>query len=105
MGSVNPVFVLPGALRARGDEIASGLAQSVTLGVGQFCTNPGVVVGLDVDEFAGELATQLGDVPPRTMLYPGIGERYAAGVGDLAQHRRCRAAHRRADRWHARVCA
>ena len=84
MGSVNPVFVLPGALRARGDEIASGLAKSVTIGVGQFCTNPGVVVGLDVDEFAGALAIRLGDVPPRTMLYPGIGERYAAAVGDLA---------------------
>src|SRR5207244_6627622 len=45
MGSINPVFVLPGALRERGPQIAEGLKNSVTLGVGQFCTNPGVVVG------------------------------------------------------------
>ena len=83
MGSVNPVFVLPGALRRRGGEIASGLAKSVTLGVGQFCTNPGVTIGLGLDEFAGELAGLLGDAPAGTMLYPGIGDRYVAGIGDL----------------------
>ncbi len=83
MGSVNPVFVLPGAVRARGSEIAAGLAQSVTLGVGQFCTNPGVTVGVDVDDFAGELATLLGDVAVGTMLYPGIGTRYETGIGAL----------------------
>jgi 2,5-dioxopentanoate dehydrogenase len=83
MGSINPVFVLPGALRNRADDIASGLAQSVTLGVGQFCTNPGVTVGIDVDDFAGVLAALLGDVPAGTMLYPGIGERYAAGIAVL----------------------
>ena len=44
MGSVNPVFLLPGALAERAEAIADGLAASVTLGVGQFCTNPGVVV-------------------------------------------------------------
>ena len=83
MGSINPVFVLPGALRARADEIADGLSQSVTLGVGQFCTNPGVAVGVGVDAFANELAMRLGGVAPGQMLYPGIGERYEAGVGVL----------------------
>ena len=83
MGSINPVFVLPGALRARGDEIAGGLAQSVTLGVGQFCTNPGVAVGVGVDAFADELAARLGAVAPGEMLYPGIGERYEAGIAGL----------------------
>src|SRR5207248_1376473 len=43
MGSVNPVFILPRALRERGAEIAAGLHGSVTLGAGQFCTNPGLV--------------------------------------------------------------
>src|SRR5262249_43461170 len=43
MGSTNPVFVLPGALKDRGDEVALGLQLSVTLGVGQFCTCPGLV--------------------------------------------------------------
>jgi len=42
MGSTNPVFILPNALKERGDEIAQGLTGSVTLGVGQFCTNPGI---------------------------------------------------------------
>ncbi|HVQ31053.1 MAG TPA: aldehyde dehydrogenase family protein, partial [Vicinamibacteria bacterium] len=44
MGSSNPVFILPSALLARGDAIAKGLVASVTLGVGQFCTNPGLTV-------------------------------------------------------------
>src|SRR3954464_7564117 len=48
MGSINPVFVLPGAL-ARAEAVATALTQSVTLGVGQFCTNPGVVVALEGD--------------------------------------------------------
>ena len=51
MGSINPVFVLPGAPRNRADDIASGLAQSVTLGVGQFWYEPGVTVGIDLDDF------------------------------------------------------
>ena len=46
MGSVNPVFVLPGALAERADAIAEGLKNSVTLGVGQFCTNPGLTIGI-----------------------------------------------------------
>src|SRR5690606_31226798 len=44
MGSTNPVFVLPGALAARGEKIAEGLHQSVTLGLGQFCTKPGIIL-------------------------------------------------------------
>src|SRR5690606_9487047 len=54
LGSVNPVFVLPRALAARGEEIARGWAASLTMGAGQFCTNPGVVVvaaGPDGDRF------------------------------------------------------
>src|SRR3546814_690688 len=47
MGSVNPVFILPGALEDKGPYIANGLAKSVTLSTGQFCTNPGLVVTLD----------------------------------------------------------
>ena len=46
MGSVNPVFLLPEALAARGDAIAAGLVNSVTLGVGQFCTNPGLTIAI-----------------------------------------------------------
>ena len=46
MGSVNPVFLLPGAVAERGPAIAQGYVQSVTMGVGQFCTNPGMVLGV-----------------------------------------------------------
>ncbi|MBI5958801.1 MAG: aldehyde dehydrogenase (NADP(+)), partial [Chloroflexi bacterium] len=47
MGSTNPVIILPGALEQRGQQIAQGLVQSVTLGSGQFCTNPGIVFWID----------------------------------------------------------
>ncbi len=46
MSSINPVFLLPSALAERAETIAQGLIDSVTLGTGQFCTKPGVVVGL-----------------------------------------------------------
>mgnify|MGYP003343647761 CR=1 FL=1 len=55
MSSINPVVLLPGALKARAADIAAGFAASLTLGVGQFCTNPGLVLGLagaDLDRFA-----------------------------------------------------
>jgi NADP-dependent aldehyde dehydrogenase len=73
MGSVNPIFVLPDAIRTRGKEIAEGLAQSVTLGVGQFCTNPGLVVtiGPDDGKFVEMLADYISKVPPGYMLTPG----------------------------------
>jgi NADP-dependent aldehyde dehydrogenase len=83
MGSINPVFVLPGALAARGPEIAEAFAQSVTLGVGQFCTNPGVAVGLGgpaLDQFVGETARRIGAAPAGTMLHGGIAERYRHGL-------------------------
>jgi len=86
MGSTNPVFVLPGALRERAREIAAGLQQSVTLGVGQFCTNPGVVVLLQdssAEHFIREAGRLLAETAPATMLHRGIREAYAAGVNRL----------------------
>jgi NADP-dependent aldehyde dehydrogenase len=86
MGSVNPVFILPGALRERAEAIAEGLKNSVTLGVGQFCTCPGLAVGL-LDEnfarFADKLGGLIAGAQPGTMLYPGILEGYEAGVKRL----------------------
>ncbi|HEX4228727.1 MAG TPA: aldehyde dehydrogenase (NADP(+)) [Bryobacteraceae bacterium] len=84
MGSVNPVFVLPGALKEGGETIAQGLKNSVTLGVGQFCTNPGVVAGLrgdGLDLMITKLRSLVEAEPPGTMLYPGILRAYQAGVG------------------------
>ena len=83
MGSVNPIFLLPGAVEARLEAIATGLANSVTMGVGQFCTNPGLVfiAGEQAAErLLAELAPKLEAVPPGTMLYPGLLQAYEAGV-------------------------
>jgi 2,5-dioxopentanoate dehydrogenase len=87
MGSVNPVFVLPGALAERSDAIAEGLKNSVTLGVGQFCTNPGLTIGIDDDRFAhfvGRMQDLIGAAPPGTMLYPAIFESYETGIDRLS---------------------
>lgn len=86
MGSVNPVFILPGALRERGAEFAEGLRQSVTLGAGQFCTNPGLVVGLrgeTFEQFIDKTDELFAAAPPGTMLNPGILRGYTEGVGRL----------------------
>ncbi|MBV9924367.1 MAG: aldehyde dehydrogenase (NADP(+)) [Acidobacteria bacterium] len=86
MGSVNPVFVLPGALRERGAEFAEGLRQSVTLGTGQFCTNPGLVVavrGETFEQFLDRTDELFAAAPPGTMLNPGILRGYGEGVERL----------------------
>lgn len=83
MGSINPVFVLPGALEQRGPQIAEGLKNSVTLGVGQFCTCPGLVVALEGDStrrFVEQLVHDLSTVPTGTMLYEGLSTSYERGA-------------------------
>jgi alpha-ketoglutaric semialdehyde dehydrogenase len=83
MGSLNPVFLLPSALHERGVQIAAGLKTSMTMGVGQFCTKPGLVFALggpDFDSFAREFRTQLATAPCGTMLNRGISDAYYAGV-------------------------
>lgn len=79
MGSTNPMFVLPGALAERADAIAEGLAQSVNLGVGQFCTNPGVIIGQKgdaLDAFVNKAADYFQASDPGTMLYSGVHSAY-----------------------------
>jgi len=83
MGSVNPVFILPGALRERATQIAEGLHASVTLGVGQFCTNPGLVITETHSEFIEELQRRIGATQPALMLTPTICDAYRAGVERL----------------------
>ncbi|SPB12776.1 fatty aldehyde dehydrogenase [Caballeronia novacaledonica] len=83
MSSVNPVFALPGALTARGDTLAAAFIDSVTLGVGQFCTNPGLVIGLadsDLDDFIDNAAAALEKKGTQTMLTAGIAAAYEDGV-------------------------
>jgi len=79
MSSVNPVFILPGALKERGGAIAQGLFGSFTLGVGQFCTKPGLVFvprGADADAFVEELARVVQDAAGGMMLTAGILEAF-----------------------------
>jgi alpha-ketoglutaric semialdehyde dehydrogenase len=88
MGSVNPVFLLPGALAERGEQIAQGLKQSVTIGVGQFCTKPGVVVGIDdqtTRKFADLAAELMKSASPGAMLHAGIHSAYLEGVRQVSQ--------------------
>ncbi len=83
MGSLNPFFVLPGALKIRGTEIAQSLAKSATLGVGQFCTKPGLALGLhgaELDGFISALGEAFTATPSGTMLHAGIAERYRSGL-------------------------
>ena len=83
MGSINPVFVLPGALEQRGRQIAEGLKNSVTLGVGQFCTNPGLVIGLEGDatkRFTESVGELIGAATPGTMLNDAIRRGYVEGI-------------------------
>jgi NADP-dependent aldehyde dehydrogenase len=85
MGSVNPVFILPRAMKERGNQIAEGLKNSVTLGVGQFCTNPGVVVAIESERaFADQLGKLMANSPTGTMLNQGISKAFAEGVKRLA---------------------
>ncbi len=75
MSSLNPVFLLPGAVRERGAAIAQGLLSSFTLGVGQFCTKPGLVFlhkDAATETFLNTLAQAVQEVPCATMLTPGI---------------------------------
>lgn len=89
MGSVNPVFLLPRALEERSKDLAKGLANSLNMGVGQFCTNPGLVVlksGADADRFLAALAEQIRSCAPGTMLGSVIHDAYEAGVSRLSSH-------------------
>ncbi|WP_293220959.1 aldehyde dehydrogenase (NADP(+)) [Ottowia sp.] len=88
LGSVNPVIALPHALRAKGAELAATLAGSITLGSGQFCTSPGVIVLLDdpaSDAFVQQLTTALVAQQPHAMLTPGLRQAFDAGVGRWTQ--------------------
>ncbi len=84
MGSINPVFILPHALRERGAQIAERLHASVTVGVGQFCTNPGLIVMTKEPAFVAELQSRIAATPPAKMLTPAISDAYRTGVAAFA---------------------
>lgn len=79
MGSINPVFLFPEKLQQSAVEVAKMYAGSITLGVGQFCTNPGLIIGIegsDLQQFITTLGNEIKNVSPGTMLHPGISKNY-----------------------------
>ncbi len=83
MSSINPVLVLPGALTKRSAAIAAGMAASVCLGAGQFCTKPGLIIGFagpGLELFCEQLAMEMASKPPAIMLNRAILENYLQGV-------------------------
>lgn len=86
MSSINPVFLLPAALASRGGAIGRGFAGSLTMGAGQFCTNPGLVFAIEgpgLNDFLNAAKETLGATPASTMLTPGIHNAYQEGVTKL----------------------
>lgn len=82
LGSINPMFVLPKALSSRGDQIAAGWAGSLSMGAGQFCTNPGVAIVIDgpaATAFTEAAGAALSEVGAQTMLTTGIAQAYRTG--------------------------
>lgn len=87
MGSTNPVFLLPGALAERGTAIAEGFVQSMTMGVGQFCTQPGIVLGAKgsaLDQFLQAAAGQVSKAPPALMLNAPICRTFHQGTETIS---------------------
>lgn len=79
MGSINPVFLLPEKLKKSAKDIAEMYAESITQGVGQFCTNPGLIIGIageDLQKFVGLLGAKIKKAVPEKMLHPGIAKSF-----------------------------
>jgi alpha-ketoglutaric semialdehyde dehydrogenase len=75
MGSINPVVVLPEALEKNSAKWASAYANSITLGTGQFCTNPGLLIGVkgkNLNQFIDQLSEEIEKIAPSCMLHPSI---------------------------------
>lgn len=88
MSSINPVILLPAALKARGAAIAPDFVAALTLGAGQFCTNPGLILaieGPELDAFVEAAGQAVEAAPAAVMLTPGICNAFAHGVAALTQ--------------------
>ncbi|HYI70570.1 MAG TPA: aldehyde dehydrogenase (NADP(+)) [Skermanella sp.] len=89
MSSINPVLLFPGALSARGEAIGKAFVGALTMGAGQFCTNPGLILAVDGDGLNGFVEgakAALASAPAATMLTPGIHKAYCEGVSRLKSH-------------------
>ncbi|PIJ50884.1 aldehyde dehydrogenase (NADP(+)) [Erwinia sp. OLTSP20] len=89
MSSINPMIILPAALKSRGEKIAADLVASVALGCGQFCTNPGLFIGIRSPEFSQllqQMASHLAQSPAQTMLNRDVLRSYEKGLNHLHLH-------------------
>ncbi|MGK2867105.1 MAG: aldehyde dehydrogenase (NADP(+)) [Mycobacterium sp.] len=87
MSSINPVFLLDGALSTRGADLGKAFIGSLTMGSGQFCTNPGLVIAVDgpgLDAFVSAAREAITAAPATPMLTPNIARSYASGVESLS---------------------
>jgi NADP-dependent aldehyde dehydrogenase len=88
MSSVNPVILLPQSLATGFSKTASILASSITLGVGQFCTSPGLIIGVEgegLNRFIAALAGEISNALPGTMLHQGIADNYTSKSRQVLQ--------------------
>ena len=86
LSAINPVVLLPAALAERAEALGQAFAGSLTMGAGQFCTNPGLVLamaGPDLERFIAAASAAVAALEPQVMLTPGIAAAYAQGVGAL----------------------
>lgn len=87
MGSINPVILLPAALQENGGAWAAAYASSITMGAGQFCTNPGLILGIKgaaLSSFIATLGSEIEKIEPYCMLHPHIHENYERGKNELS---------------------
>jgi alpha-ketoglutaric semialdehyde dehydrogenase len=88
MSSINPSILLPQALNERAQQIADTYAGSITLGAGQFCTNPGLILGIageGLNKFINQLSEGIAKSPPATMLHSGISAAYRNKTQEMAE--------------------
>ncbi len=88
MSSINPVVILPGALRERFDQVVGDFATSCLMAAGQFCTNPGLVIllaGTDAEKFATAMAEKFAQAPVGTLLSAGVRDGLAANVAKVVK--------------------
>ena len=87
MGSINPVYLFSDRIASQGEGLADAFSQSICLGVGQFCTNPGLIVILEKDQaFLNTLASKLNPMPLGTFLTAGIKKSFEHGFTTLNHH-------------------
>ena len=89
MSSVNPVVLMPARMEEAAESLGTAYVGSLSLGAGQFCTNPGIVLAVEgeaTQRFIATVAEALAAIPAQTMLTPGIQSAYAKGIAAIAGH-------------------